>query len=228
MSVRWCHVVRRAFLVISCVLGVIPAFAAGSHLPQAFPKRAGGPVVTFASDRVRATGATAGAQVYFASVSLYGGGGMLNVARPAGVAVADADGNAELVTEVHTRSVWLVVDGAKGYTVAAPRGMLLQEMDFPGGARADGNGQLRRLFLSRFYVDVFLIRPGEGMWIGYFRDGGPLDDDGQPNGQNNGDVGALQPVAGTSGDVGQIKPGDYLFVVDRNSLEFHLGRRGAP
>jgi hypothetical protein len=152
---------------------------------------------------------------------------MLHVTRTAGAATADAAGDAEFPADVHTRSVWMVIDASKGYTVAAPHGMLLREMDFPGRANENANGQVHRMLLDRFGVEVFLIRPGGGMWTGYFRDGGPRDDDGEANGSNHADVEDLVPVGNTTGATDRLEPGDYLFLVDRNSLEFHVMRRGA-
>lgn len=198
-------------------------------MPRAFPKKAGGPSVTFETGRVRATGAAPGATIYFASVSLYTADEMLHVVKPCGMVVADANGNAELLTEVHTRSVWLVVDATKGYTVAAPRGMLLREMDIPkhDEQENDANGELRHLVLRRFSVDVYLIRPGKGLWTAYYRDGGDLDEDRDPNGKNKAVFDDLLAVGATTGKAGHFKPHDYLFFVDRNSLEFHVARRGA-
>jgi hypothetical protein len=210
----------------ACVLVLLFAAASAAAMPRAFPKRAGGPMVVFDAGRVRATGATPGAAVYFASVSLYTGDEALRVVKPAGVVIADAGGRAELVAEVHARSVWLVIDPAMGYTVAAPLGMVLREMDLPGEAKENGGGQLQRLLLRRFSVDAFLIRPGEGIWTAYFRDGGPLDEDAEPDGKNHADLADLEPVGGTAGPAERFEPGDYLFLVDRNSLEFHVARRG--
>jgi hypothetical protein len=105
--------------------------------------------------------------------------------------------------------------------------MLLREMDFPGKAQEEAGGQLRRVVLRRFNVDAFLIRPGQGLWSAYFRDGGPLDEDAEPDGQNNGNLGDMLRVGTTAGEAERFKPGDYLFLVDWNSLEFHVARRGA-
>ena len=199
-----------------------------SAIPQTFPKRAGGPILTFTADGVRASGATPGATLYFAGVSLVGGNYTLRVEKTAGSATADASGVAEFAAAVARRSVWIVVDPEKdGYTVAAPPGMPIQEMDFPGaGVGADENGQMRRLLLSRFSVDCYLIRPGVGVWTAYVRDGGPFDSDQSPNGAAHADLNALTPVGSTAGQPERFSAGDYLFLVDRNSLEFHVARRG--
>ena len=204
----------------------VPAFAD----PRTFPKRAGGPKVTFSADRVRASEATPGAAIYFAAVSLASENYTLRGETAAGWAVADANGNAEFPTAIHTRSVWLVIDAAKnGYTVAAPHGMTLQEMPFPGNSVAeDAGGNLRRVLLDRFAVDVFLVRPGTGVWSLYLRDGSGADEDQEPNGQLLANLEEMQPVGETAGSPERFRRGDYLFVVDRNSLEFHVSHRGRP
>ena len=195
-------------------------------VPRAFPKRAGGPAVAFATDRVRATGATPGATLYFVNVSIQTAEGMLHVTNGAGSAIANAGGEAEFLATVHTRSVWLIVDAEKGYTVAAPTGMMLREMPFPGTAN-DENGELQRLLLRRFSVEVFLVRPNSGIWSAYFRDGGELDADGEPNGENRAELRDLKPLETQGGGPPHLANGDYLFLVDRNTLEFHVARRGA-
>jgi hypothetical protein len=224
MTSGWSTLLMRRGLVFVLLIAVAAKTAA---TPRAFPKRAGGPDITFADDGVRATGATPGATIYFAGVSLYSADGMLHVTRNAGEVVAGADGSAEFLTDIHTRSVWLVVEPSKGFTVAAPKGMLLREMDlFPGSAPENGGGPIQRLLLNRFHVEAFLIRPGEGLWTAYFRDGGATDDDAEPDGRNHGNIRDLQPVGATNGSADHFVAGDYLLLVDRNSLEFHVARRG--
>lgn len=215
----------RRRLFTSVLLMVFSASAAA--MPRAFPKRVGGPAVVFETGRVRATGATPGATIHFASVSLYNADGMLHTTRTAGAAIADAAGNADFSAEVHTRSVWIVIEAGKGYTVASPPGMLLREMDFPGNANENASGQVHSMLLDRFGVEVFLVRPGEGTWTAYFRDGSARDGDGEPNGSNHADFADLAPVGATTGAAERFEPSDYLFLVDRNSLEFHVARRGA-
>jgi hypothetical protein len=141
--------------------------------------------------------------------------------------VADDEGNAAFAADIDTRSVWLVADGASGgYTVAAPEGMLLREIDFPGRSDENAGGQVRRILLQRYAMEVFLIRHGEGMWSGYLRDGGQADTDHEINGTTDVGLSALTSVGRAPADPERLKPGDLLFVVDRNTLEFHVTKRG--
>ena len=204
---------------------------AASGAPRTFAKRAGGPAVTFTAGAVNATTATPHARVHFAGVVLGGGNYELRVTKPAGSALADPEGKVSFAPHggVETRAVWLVVDGTSGgYTVTAPHGMLLREIDeFPGeGVKHNPAGALRRILLGRHNVDVFLVRPGEGTWGGNLRDGGRSDQDGAMNGSIDGDLSALVPLGGSGPTPERIGAGDVLFLVDRNTLEFHVARLG--
>jgi hypothetical protein len=220
-----CHAVAVVGLFLLAALPV----GAAAKTPRAFPKIEGGPNVTFETQSIRATGATPGATVYFAGVSIWSADYMLHLDTASGSAVADASGVAVFPAAVHSRSIWLVVEPRKdGYTVAAPQGMLLREMDFPGqGVKENAAGQLRRLLLDRFSLEAFLIRPGSGIWASYIKDGNPEDEDGVPDGSTAADLNSLKPVGDAHGKPEKLEPGDYLFLVDRNTLEFHVMRRGA-
>lgn len=224
---------RRSVYRVLAVVGLLvltglPASAAKNATPRAFPKNEGGPTVTFETQGIRATGATPGATVYFAGVSIWSADYLLHLDTASGSAVADASGAALFPATVHPRSVWLVVHSGKdGYTVAAPPGMLLREMDFPGqGLKENTAGQLRRLFFDRFSLEVFLIRPGSGIWTNYIKDGNAEDEDGVPDGSTSADLNSLKAVGDAPGKPEKLEPGDYLLLVDRNTLEFHVVRRG--
>lgn len=217
----------RASLYCTVVIVVATWALGAARPPRTFPKRVGGPAVTFTETAVIARGATPGASLYFAGVTLGTGDYVIRVEKSGGTAIADGDGHAELTASIDTRSVWIVVDAASGgYTVAAPHGMLLREIDFPGRSDEDSSGHVRSLVFERYAVDAFLIRPGVGTWTGYLRDGGPGDEDREINGKTDVDLGSLAPVGETQGSADRLKPGDVLFVVDRNTLEFHVLKRG--
>jgi hypothetical protein len=222
---------RRSRLEFAAALAVftmtaLPALAA-SYPPRTFPKRAGGPAVSFTDSAVVARGATPGSTLYFAGMTLGAGDYVIRVERSAGSAVADAEGNASFAADIDTRSVWLVTDGTSGgYTVAAPTGMLLREIDFPGQSDEHATGPVRRLLLERYAMDVFLIRPGVGLWSGYLRDGGAADEDREINGRTDAGLSTLTSVDDAPSDPERLERGDLLFLVDRNTLEFHVTKRG--
>lgn len=220
---RW---IPAFLLVLLGSLALSPAMEA-ARKPRTFPKRVGGPELAFTADAVMVSGAQPGAQIHFAAVALHPGNYETRVEKPAGSAVADAQGRASHAVDVETRSVWIAVDAStRGYTVGSPHGMLLREMDFPGRGWVDNPSQLfRRLSLDRYSVDVFVIRPGVGVWAGNFRDGGAGDEDGAMNGETTADVAFLTPVGGAPA-LERVQPRDIVFLVDPSTLEFHVARRG--
>jgi hypothetical protein len=209
------------------MLAVMAAMPAGAVYRMS-PKRAGGPEVGFEAGAAVATGATPGATVYFASLSLKGGDYVITVEKPAGVATADVNGVARftLAAPLRTRSIWIVVDGTtRGYTVACPPGMLLGEMTLPGGSLLAPNGELA---VDRAAVDVFVIRAGGGIWSAYLRDGASIDADHATDGVVSAGVSALDPDTPGAAPLADIRPGDVLFAVDRNSLQYFASKVGAP
>ena len=216
---------------ICLVLFVCVAAVAEPRLPKSFPTRAGGPAITFAEDSVTLSGATPGATLYVASVSLGSANYQTVVGNEAGVVSADAAGTALYTTRrpVETRGVWIAVDGATGgYTVAAPPGTLLREIDFPGnGIAPSGSGALRRFALSeRFSVEAILIRPAVGMWSGSLRDGGRHDEDQTIDGAIEADITTLLPVGNAPAAPERVMPGDLLVLIDRATLEYHVAVHG--
>lgn len=220
---RW----TSAFLVVFLSGLAISPVADAARRPRTFPKRVGGPEVTFTAEAVVAAGAQPGTRIYFAAVALHPGDYQTRIEKRAGSADSDAQGEARFAADVETRSVWIAVDGSGGgYTVASPHGMLLREMDFPGRGWIDNPNQLlRRMSLDRYSVDVFVIRPGVGMWTGNFRDGGAGDADQTFNGETDADLAFLEPVDGAPA-LERVHPRDIVFLIDRNTLEFHVSRRG--
>lgn len=218
-------------LAVALSLFVAALAVAEPRLPKTFATRAGGPSIGIGESSVALTGATAGATLYVANVSLGSGGYQISVISEAGVVTADANGAAVYTTTrpVERRGVWIAVDGATGgYTVAAPRGSLLREIDFPGnGLEQSGNGAWRRFALAeRYSVEAILIRPSAGMWAGSLRDGGNRDEDDTINGAIDADIATLAPVGNTPVPPERIMPGDLLVLIDRATLEYHVAVHG--
>jgi hypothetical protein len=127
---------------------------------------------------------------------------------------------------VRIRSIWIVVDGTtRGYTVACPPGMLLGEMTLPGGSLVTPNGELA---VDRAAVDVIVIRAGRGIWAAYLRDGASIDADHAIDGVVSAGVSALDPDSPGASPLTALQPGDVLFAVDRNSLQYFASKVGAP
>jgi hypothetical protein len=220
----------RSFVVAFSLL-ISAAALAAPRLPKTFPTRAGGPAIEIGEASVALSGATPGARVYLASVSLGSGSYQISVASEAAVVTADATGAAVYSTPrpVETRGVWIAVDGTTGgYTVAAPRGTLLREIDFPGNGFAQtGNGAWRRFALvERYSVEAIVIRPSVGMWSGSLRDGGNRDEDKTIDGAIEADIASLTPVGDAPAAPERIMPGDLLVLIDRVTLEYHVAVHG--
>jgi hypothetical protein len=221
---------RAVGIVVFSFLVSVAAIAA-PRLPKSFPTRAGGPAIAFAEDSITLAEATPGARLYVANVSLGSGSYQIIVQSEAGVVTADAAGAARYAPQrpVETRGVWIAVDGATGgYTVAAPRGTLLREIDFPGnGFPPTGSGALRRFALAeRYSVEAILIRPAVGMWSGSLRDGGKHDEDKTIDGAIEADVATLTPVGNAPAAPERVMPGDLLVLIDRATLEYHVAVHG--
>lgn len=219
----------RTLFAVCFALFVAVSSLAEPHRPKAFPKRAGGPAMSFEETAIVLTGATGGATLYVAGVS-FAPGYQTVVQSEAGVVTADAAGAARYVTRqpVETRGLWIAVDAATGgYTVAAPPGMLRREMDFPGNAPSTGGGALRRFLLAdRWSIEAILIRPSQGMWAATLRDGVTRDAGGTIDGTVDLDIATLASVGKAPPAPDRMMPGDLLVLIDRVTLEYHVAVLG--
>jgi hypothetical protein len=221
-----------AILSLACagLLLLASVSLAGPHAPQTFPKQMGGPTLQFDDDGITATRATPGSLVAFAGVSIGSHNFMLTVDKPAALVPVDANGQArfDVPGGVNPRSVWLVVDGTSGgYTVWAPPGMVIREMDFPGaGYQTNSKGMAEKIDIDRFRVEAFFIRPGVGIWSSELEDGTAIDQDQIRNGRFTAGVGNLGVLAGNGPIPDDVQEGDRFFVVDPVSLEFAVQSLG--
>lgn len=215
---------KRVFLAASLLafLSTGDRASAAKFPPFPGPYSKSGPVVMFESSRVVASNVRPGASVYFASLSVSSREHRVILQRPAAV-IPDADGDGVVIfaTTIDTRSLWLVVDGKSGgYTVSAPVGFLLRLIEVNGDVVRPGVGSaLRRILSERNHVDIFLVRPGSGMWTANVKDGN--DEDHDMNGTLIADLSVFRPLASSAPVPERIMPGDVLLIVDRNTFEFY-------
>lgn len=199
--------------------------------PYVGKKGTSGPDVTFDGNSVVAAGVAPGARVYFASLSLTAREYVLRVEKPSGVVVDDdRDGVArlDLAHDVRARSLWLVVDGDAGsFTVAAPPGFVVSEFALPASAvHAAPSGALRRIMLHRRHLDVFVIRPGSGIWTGTAKDGSRRDVDETFNGKVTLDLEAFSALSGSPEPPQHLRAGDVVLAVDRDTFEYYVAKQG--
>ncbi|MCU1245322.1 MAG: hypothetical protein JWN02_1232, partial [Acidobacteria bacterium] len=110
--------------------------------------------------------------------------------------------------------------------IASPPGMLLREVDFPAEVlqKAAADGSVSRMTVGRFAVDLFVIRPGSGIWATALRDGDATDVDHAEDGTLTAETGQVPSVVTGQPALDRIQPGDVVFVVDRNSFQFFAAR----
>lgn len=189
------------------------------------------PMADFDGSVMAISNLTPGASVYVVGIGVRGTGYSLEIERGARV-VMDDDGDGVVTLHMDApiprRSLWLVLDGSGGeYAVVSPYGFLLRPVAFPGNGLSHGlRGALQRVSLERDHLDLFLVRPGVGIWIGNTKDGTTTDADQKKDGRASFDIDQMTPVAPATASAERFKPGDILLVVDRNSFQYFVTRQG--
>jgi hypothetical protein len=170
------HVIASAALL---GLALSPAASAASAAIE--------PAITFEARAVVASGITPGGQVVWFSVARQIAERTATLVRREQIADADdKDGSVrlELGRPVPFQSIWVAVDLTTGAAaVAVPEGYPLRRVDLPGRNLHAGGGKPDWVEDDRGYVDLLLVRPGEGAWVATVGDGGAEDDDGAYDGR---------------------------------------------
>jgi hypothetical protein len=221
----------RSFLFVAlCAFFVVCPISAARHRPQPSPHQEGGPDVRFDGGDVVAAGVTSGTDVYFAALSLTAADYSIHLERSFGAMHAAANGDVRLTPEtpLRERSVWIVADAASGdFTIAAPDGFLLRQLDFAEHTfDHPSTGLLKHLDLDHSHVEMFLIRPGSGIWRGSARDGAAGDDDAEQNGRIQLGLGTLAPLSGTASAPDHMQGGDVVVLIDQITLEYWAAKVG--
>lgn len=206
---------RHGALYAVWLLGLAPAAAAVE------------PVLSFSAEAVTASGLTPGGQVVWFGVAREIAERSATLVRRDEVAIDDdRDGEVrlELGRPVPLQSIWVAVDLATGAAaVAAPEGYPLRRLDLPGRSIGHAAGKPDWIEDDRGFVEVLLVRPGQGAWGATVGDGGEADDDGSYDGRLMASldrmrgVGASPPAAPAS-----FSPRDVVVVIDPNRMEIGL------
>jgi len=188
---------------------------------------AAAPVITFAPQAVVVSGVTPGGKVACFSVAREISERTATIVRRPRLAEDDdKDGSVrlELDRKVPFQSIWVAVDLTTGESaVAVPDGYPLHRVDLPGRNLGHGGGKPDWVEDDRGYVDVFIVRPGQGAWWGTVGDGGETDDDGAYNGRLIASLVRLHGVgASPPGAPQHFSPHDVVVVIDPNRMEVGL------
>jgi hypothetical protein len=185
------------------------------------------PKIEFEKDAVVAHGATPGGSVvWFGVVRDRPGWTNRVVRRDALVTDSDGDGDVrlDLGLPVAPQSIWAAVDLTSGaVAVATPEGMPRREVELPVNAlRSSARGVVEAVEDSRQFLEILVVRPGEGSWTISVGDGGASDDDRQSDGNIRAALATMRPAAATKTAPSQLLPGDVVVVVDPRLMEFYV------
>ena len=146
----------------------------------------------------------------------------------------DLDGIALFVPKgpVADASLWLAIDVTTGvYCTFAPEDFGVTETPLPpesavaaGGGRSPSDEFLE---VARPFVEVLLVRAGQGAWILRVGDGGATDQDGF-EGEINFPIDGMTPVGTSPAAPARYEMGDRLLSIDLDQLELSSLVVGPP
>ena len=113
----------------------------------------------------------------------------------------------------------IVVDVSTGdYAVHQGHGVRAREIPLHGNKWRSG---LAHLDLSADYLEILLVRPGEGAWATRAAEGSTGDGDRQSNGKFRLMVNDMRPLMeGSKRPAGGVRRGDVLVIVDPQTLDY--------
>src|SRR5918992_2846957 len=185
------------------------------------------PVITLTGEAVEASGMTPGGKVVWFGVAREISEHTATIKRRERIATDDDKNGAvrlDLGRPVPFQSIWVAVDLATGASaVAVPKGYPLRLLELPGNsAGRGGGGQPDWVEDGRGFVEILLVRPGEGgrAWGATVGDGGEVDDDGAYDGRLVASLARLRAVGSSSLSAPErFSPRDVLVIIDPNRME---------
>lgn len=184
------------------------------------------PAITFDSTHVIAAGFHSGRDVIIFGVGTGPGPYFLRLMRFTDTRTTDSAGmvSFEIADGIPDRSVWFAVDTqTRDYAVGSPSPALLRPVLNGPGIRHRAEGEADSIDLDRRLMDLLLVRPGSGAWIGSCGRNSLKD-------LNRGKSGAMQLSAGemtaapkSTGRSSTILPSDLIIVIDSETLEYFVG-----
>jgi hypothetical protein len=206
-------VVRASILIV--------ALAAGTA--GAAPKNE--PSITVHETRVVVTNVTPGASVALFGASMEVGDSIRLNRWQNAVVDTDKDGTVEWQIGVRMPwdTVWFAVDVDTGATaVGGPVESRFQRIDFPAPVlRRNGSNQIERFVTGRRMIDVLVVRPHVGAWVGYAADGHTTDGDGKADGRSTLVFASIRSLAGRVAAPKHLSARDVVIAVDLKRLQYY-------
>jgi hypothetical protein len=189
------------------------------------------PGITFDATHVVATGFHSGRDVVIFGVGSAPGPYFSRQLRFIDTVVADAAGAVryEIPEGVPDHSIWFAIDAqTRDYAVAAPHAAQLRPSLRAPIVHSALDAGKDAIDLDRRLMDLLLVRPGEGAWIGSCGRNSRKD-------LNRGKSGAMQLSAAqliaaprSSGRPDTILPSDLVIIIDSETLEYFVGSPRQP
>jgi hypothetical protein len=189
------------------------------------------PTIGFEENAVVASGVTPGGSVVWFGIARERPGRITQVVRRDPV-LPDSDGDGvarlDLGRSVAVQSIWAAVDLTSGsFAVATPEGTPRREVALPGNSfRRSPRGAVEALQDARQFLEILVVRPGEGAWSLSVGDGGASDADLQPDGGVQAALTSMRPLGTAKTALDQLLPGDVVVVIDPRQMEFYAATFG--
>jgi hypothetical protein len=133
----------------------------------------------------------------------------------------------DLGRDVPVVSVWAVADVSSGDAAIAPGPETSPRLSSPAadllGTTANGVATFAD---RRSYLELLIVRPGQGAWTLSTGDGAAGDDDGAPDGVIVPAIAQLHAVGLGSGRPAALLPGDTVAAIDPSTFEYYTVRLG--
>lgn len=205
---------RRTLLLVA-LLGVVGVWArAGSQ--QSI-------TISFDPTGVIATGITTGGQAAWFSVAIESAPFVNRIVRREEVMTDTGAGQVrlELNEAVPLRSIWVAVDLTSGtYAIATPANFALRQFSPSSNAfKADATGNLNHFTWPGHLLEIWVARPGSGVWGVEVPDGGSGDEDGPANGTITIDLQHLHPVGPSAAAPAAFAKGDVFVVINPDTMQ---------